>query len=153
LIQTLLEQDLIDEFRLWIFPVAIGTGKRLFGDGTIPVAFKLVDSFVTKTGVTVNTYARAGEIEIGEMDFDEPTEAELERRKRLAEVPGHLGQLSRNVRSSPWRREGSARMSIATILPALTVKPLTENSSPSRLATKPTAPLISASSIARPSRE
>jgi dihydrofolate reductase len=84
LIQTLLEHDLIDEFRLWIFPVAVGAGKRLFGDGTSPVAFKLVDSFVSKTGVTINTYARDGEIEIGEMDFEEPTAAELERRKRLA---------------------------------------------------------------------
>jgi dihydrofolate reductase len=84
LIQTLLEHDLVDEFRLWIFPVVAGTGKRLFGDGTIPGALKLVDSFVSETGVTINTYARAGEIQIGEMDFEEPTEAELERRKRLA---------------------------------------------------------------------
>jgi dihydrofolate reductase len=84
LIQTLLEHDLIDEFRMWIFPVALGAGKRLFGDGTIPVALRLVDSAVSKTGVTINTYARAGEIEIGEMDFEEPTEAELERRQRLA---------------------------------------------------------------------
>ena len=84
LIQTLLQHDLIDEFRIWIFPVALGTGKRLFGDGTIPVALRLVDSSVSKTGVTTNTYARAGEIQIGEMDFEEPTEAELERRQRLA---------------------------------------------------------------------
>jgi dihydrofolate reductase len=84
LIQTLLEHDLIDEFRMWIFPVALGTGKRLFGAGTIPVALRLVDSAVSKTGVTINTYARAGEIQIGEMDFEEPTEAELERRRRLA---------------------------------------------------------------------
>jgi len=84
LIQTLLEHDLIDEFRMWIFPVALGTGKRLFGDGTIPVAVRLVDSSVSKTGVTINTYARAGQIQIGEMDFDEPTDAELERRQRLA---------------------------------------------------------------------
>jgi len=84
LIQTLLQHDLIDEFRMWIFPVALGTGKRLFGDGTIPVALKLVDTSVSKTGVTSNTYARAGEIQIGEMEFEEPTEAELERRRRLA---------------------------------------------------------------------
>jgi dihydrofolate reductase len=84
LIQTLLRHDLIDEFRMWIFPVALGTGKRLFGDGTIPVALRLVASSVSKTGVTTNTYARAGEIQIGEMDFEEPTEAELERRQRLA---------------------------------------------------------------------
>jgi dihydrofolate reductase len=84
LIQTLLEHDLIDEFRLWVMPVALGTGKRLFGDGTIPVALRLVESSVSKTGVTSTTYARAGDIEIGEMDFEEPTEAELERRRRLA---------------------------------------------------------------------
>jgi dihydrofolate reductase len=84
LIQTLLGHDLIDEFRLWIFPVAIGTGKRFFGAGTIPVAFRLVDSKVSKTGVTINTYRRAGDIKAGSMEFDEPTEAEIERRQRLA---------------------------------------------------------------------
>jgi dihydrofolate reductase len=83
LIQTLLEHDLIDEFRLWIFPVVIGAGKRFFGDGTIPAALKLVESKVTTTGVTINTYKRAGEIDIGEMDFEEPTQAEFERRERL----------------------------------------------------------------------
>jgi dihydrofolate reductase len=84
LIQTLLEHDLIDELRLWIFPVVIGTGKRLFGDGTIPAALKLVDSRVSKTGVTINTYQRAGEIDSGSFEFEEPTLAEIERRQRLA---------------------------------------------------------------------
>jgi dihydrofolate reductase len=84
LVQTLLEHDLIDEFRMWIFPAVIGTGKRFFGDGTIPVGLKLVDSKVFKTGVTVNTYERAGDINPGSFEFDEPTEAELERRQRLA---------------------------------------------------------------------
>jgi dihydrofolate reductase len=84
LIQTLLEHDLIDEFRMWIFPVVIGKGKRFFGDGTIPGALKLVDSKVSKTGVTINTYERAGDVDTGSFEFDEPTQAELERRKRLA---------------------------------------------------------------------
>jgi dihydrofolate reductase len=84
LIQTLLEHDLIDEFRMWIFPLVIGTGKRLFGDGAIPAALKLVDSTVSKTGVTINVYRRAGDIDPGSFEFDEPTEAELERRRRLA---------------------------------------------------------------------
>ena len=84
LIQTLLRHDLIDELRLWIFPVVVGSGKRLFGDGAIPAALKLVDSSVSKTGVTINVYERAGDIERGLMDFEEPTEAELERRRRLA---------------------------------------------------------------------
>ncbi len=84
LIQPLLEHDLIDEFRVWIFPVVLGPGKRLFGDGTIPLALKLVDSKVSKTGVTINTYGRAGDIDVGSFEFDEPTEAEIERRQRLA---------------------------------------------------------------------
>jgi dihydrofolate reductase len=84
LIQTLLENDLIDEYRLWIFPLALGTGKRFFGDGTIPAAFKLTGSTVSATGVTINTYERAGDIDTGSFEFEEPTEAELERRKRLA---------------------------------------------------------------------
>ena len=86
LIQTLLEHDLIDEYRLWVFPVVVGAGKRFFGDGTIPAALKLVDSKVSKTGVTINAYERAGDIEIGSFEFDEPTEAEIERRRRLAEA-------------------------------------------------------------------
>ena len=44
LIQTLMRHDLVDEYRLWVFPVVIGSGKRLFADGTIPAALKLVDS-------------------------------------------------------------------------------------------------------------
>jgi dihydrofolate reductase len=84
LIQTLLEHDLIDEYRLWIFPVVLGAGKRFFGEGSIPAALTLVDSAVTKTGVTINTYRRAGDIDAGSFEFDEPTEAEVERRRRLA---------------------------------------------------------------------
>ena len=85
LIQTLLEHDLIDEYRLWIFPLVLGKGKRFFGAGTIPGGMKLVDSAVSKTGVTINTYERAGDIDLGSFEFDEPTEAEMARRKRLAE--------------------------------------------------------------------
>jgi dihydrofolate reductase len=83
LLQTLLEHDLIDEFRVWIFPVLLGSGKRLFGEGTVPAGLELVDSQVSQKGVTINTYRRAGDIEPGEMDFEEPTEAELARRRRL----------------------------------------------------------------------
>jgi hypothetical protein len=69
---------------MWIFPVVIGTGKRFFGDGTIPGGLKLVDTKVSKTGVTINTYERAGDIDVGSFEFDEPTAAEVERRQRLA---------------------------------------------------------------------
>jgi dihydrofolate reductase len=84
LLQTLLEHDLIDELRIWTFPVVLGSGKRLFGDGATPAALKLVDSKATKTGVTINTYQRAGDINTGSFVFEEPTEAEVERRRRLA---------------------------------------------------------------------
>jgi dihydrofolate reductase len=68
LIQTLLRKNLVDEFRLWVFPVVIGTGKRLFADGTIPSGLKLVDSKVSTTGVVIGTYEPAGEIPIGSFE-------------------------------------------------------------------------------------
>ena len=65
LIQTLLKNDLVDELRLKIFPITIGTGKRLFGEGTIPAAFRLVESKISPSGVIVATYVRDGEIRTG----------------------------------------------------------------------------------------
>jgi len=65
LIQTLLKNDLVDEFRLKIYPVSIGHGKRLFGDGTMPAGFKLLESKSSTTGVIVATYGRDGEIKTG----------------------------------------------------------------------------------------
>jgi dihydrofolate reductase len=65
LIQTLLRHNLVDEFRLWVFPLVIGSGKRLFAEGTIPSGLKLVDSKVSTTGVVMGTYESAGEIVTG----------------------------------------------------------------------------------------
>ena len=65
LIQTLMAHDLIDEYRLWVFPLVIGSGKRLFADGTIPAALRLVDSKVSTTGVMIGTYEPAGKIVTG----------------------------------------------------------------------------------------
>ena len=65
LIQTLLRHNLIDEYRLWVFPVVLGSGKRLFSDGAIPAGLKLVDSTVSTTGVVIGTYRPAGEILTG----------------------------------------------------------------------------------------
>jgi dihydrofolate reductase len=84
LIQTLLEHDLVDQYRTWIFPVVLGSGKRLFGDGAIPAGLRLVDSQVSGSGVTINVYERAGAVDPGSFEFDEPTAAELERRRNLA---------------------------------------------------------------------
>jgi dihydrofolate reductase len=65
LIQTLLRHNLVDQFRLWVFPLVIGTGKRLFSEGTIPSGLTLVDHKVSTTGVVIGTYEPAGEIATG----------------------------------------------------------------------------------------
>lgn len=65
LIQTLVRHNLVDQYRLWVFPLVIGSGKRLFADGTIPVGLKLVDSTISTTGVVIGTYEPAGEIITG----------------------------------------------------------------------------------------
>ena len=62
LIQTLLKHDLVDELWLKIFPITLGPGKRLFAEGTIPAAFKLMDSEITPLGVIVANYKRSGEV-------------------------------------------------------------------------------------------
>jgi dihydrofolate reductase len=65
LIQTLLKHDLVDAFWLKIFPVTLGSGKRLFADGTIPAAFKVTESTVTSKGVIIVNYERAGAVLTG----------------------------------------------------------------------------------------
>jgi dihydrofolate reductase len=64
-IQTLLKHDLVDEFWLKIFPVTLGSGKRLFADGTNSAAFQLTDSKVSPQGVIIANYKRAGEVKTG----------------------------------------------------------------------------------------
>jgi dihydrofolate reductase len=65
LAQTLFEHDLVDELWLMTFPVTLGSGKRLFGDGIMPAAFTLTDSLVTPNGVIFANYERAGEVKTG----------------------------------------------------------------------------------------
>lgn len=65
LLQTLRSRDLIDEYRLWVFPVIVGTGKRLFADGAVPGGLELVESTVSSTGVVIGTYRPAGAINVG----------------------------------------------------------------------------------------
>jgi dihydrofolate reductase len=65
LIQTLLKHDLVDEFWLKIFPVTLGNGKRLFGEGTMPASFTLVESKSSPSGVIIATFQRAGEVKTG----------------------------------------------------------------------------------------
>jgi dihydrofolate reductase len=71
LAQTLIENDLIDEYRLLTFPVILGSGRRLFGAGAVPAALTLVGSHTTGSGVVVSVYRRAGSLKTG--SFEIPT--------------------------------------------------------------------------------
>ncbi|MBA3691776.1 MAG: dihydrofolate reductase [Actinobacteria bacterium] len=70
LIQTLMRHNLVDRYRLWTFPLVIGSGKRLFSAGTLPAGLKLVDSTVSTTGVVIGTYEPAGAIVTGSFALD-----------------------------------------------------------------------------------
>lgn len=70
LIQTLLAENLVDEFRIWTFPVLLGKGKRLFGDGTRPMELKRRDAKRFDTGVTLETYLPAGAVTHGTYGVD-----------------------------------------------------------------------------------
>ena len=65
LLQTLMKHDLVDEFWLKIYPLTLGSGKRLFADGTIPAAFKVTESQVSPSGIIIVNYERAGAITTG----------------------------------------------------------------------------------------
>jgi len=65
MVQTLLENNLVDELWLKIFPLTLGKGKRLFAEGTTPATFELVESQITPTGMIVANYRRAGEVKTG----------------------------------------------------------------------------------------
>jgi dihydrofolate reductase len=84
LLQTLWKTGLIDEFSVLMFPVVLGKGKRLFGDGAISVGLKLVKSQSYPTGVIVANYKPDGDVKTGDFQLAEPTEAELARRRTLA---------------------------------------------------------------------
>ena len=73
LLQTLIKHDLIDEYNLFIFPVVLGSGKRLFGEGAMASTMKLVKSTVTESGTIIASYQRAGALKTGEFDVDEQT--------------------------------------------------------------------------------
>ena len=60
MVNTLMQHDIIDEYRLMVFPVVLGSGKRLFGDRSDPTALRLVDTYATGTGVVILTYRPAG---------------------------------------------------------------------------------------------
>ena len=80
LLQTLIGAGVVDEFRVWIFPLVLGRGKRLFGDGAVAEGLELVDAKVSSTGVIMTTYRTGAEIKGGSFALEQPSEAELARR-------------------------------------------------------------------------
>jgi dihydrofolate reductase len=84
LLQTLIAAQLIDEFRVWIYPLVLGKGKRLFESGVPPCGLTLVESRSTSKGVLLNTYRPAGALAMASPQSGNPNDAEQARRKKLA---------------------------------------------------------------------
>lgn len=84
LIKTLVNSNLIDQFNVWTFPVAVGKGKQLFGDGTNAVSLKLVDVKSSDKGVIIAAYEPAGELKTATVSPDNVSEEEREKRRKLA---------------------------------------------------------------------
>ncbi|QUS39993.1 dihydrofolate reductase [Tardiphaga alba] len=82
-LKTLFAHGLVDEINVYVFPILLGRGKRLFGDASQPTALKLVSSKTTASGITANRYVPSGAVTTGSFEFEQPTEAELARRKNL----------------------------------------------------------------------
>jgi len=85
LLQTLIAAQLIDEFRVWVYPVVLGKGKRLFKEGVPAFGLALVESRSTSKGVLLNTYRPVGPLPDMSAQPDNPSDAELARRQKLAE--------------------------------------------------------------------
>lgn len=84
LLQTLIAAELVDEFRVWVFPLVLGQGKRLFENGVPPRGLTLVESRSTPKGVLLSTYRPAGPLPGGSLAPENPSDAELARRRKLA---------------------------------------------------------------------
>ena len=72
LLQTLLQHDLVDRLNLWIYPLLLGTGKRLFAGGTIPAALRLLTSQTFASGAVFLTFEFAGKPTYGALDEEQP---------------------------------------------------------------------------------
>jgi dihydrofolate reductase len=86
LVRSLLGEELIDELRLWIFPLVLGSGKRMFGEDDVPAGLQLQESRPFSTGVVLQRYKPAGKPSYGSFLNHNPPEVELERRQRFAEA-------------------------------------------------------------------
>jgi dihydrofolate reductase len=83
LVHALLANDLVDAISIFTVPVVLGSGKKLFADGSAPHSFKLTKSRVSPNGLIVGHYDREGEVKIGSFAFDSPSERETARQERM----------------------------------------------------------------------
>jgi len=83
LVHALLAQDLVDAMSIFTVPIVLGSGKKLFTDGSAPHSFKLTRSRVSPNGLIVGHYEREGEIRTGDTALDSPSEREVARRRRM----------------------------------------------------------------------
>ncbi|MGH7585880.1 MAG: dihydrofolate reductase family protein [Gemmatimonadales bacterium] len=96
LLQTLIRHDLVDEYSLWLFPIVIGTGKRLFGDGAVPAGLKLLETRTFDTGVAVLRYQRAGALRHGDFALH-PAEEGVEASTTQAILDRERAALGRSA--------------------------------------------------------
>jgi dihydrofolate reductase len=83
LVHALLAEDLVDAISIFTVPVVLGSGKKLFADGSAPHAFKLTRSRVTSNGLMIAHYEREGEVRTGSAPLLSPSEREIKRRERM----------------------------------------------------------------------
>lgn len=83
LVRFLSAHGLVDEYRLWIYPVVLGRGKRWFDDDLAPAGLELVDLERSSTGVLLARYRRTGAVPTGSFAMENPTDAELARREAV----------------------------------------------------------------------
>ncbi|HEV7123710.1 MAG TPA: dihydrofolate reductase family protein [Rhodanobacter sp.] len=83
LLRTLLAGDLVDEIRLFTFPVVLGRGKKLFADHAQPASFRLAASRVTPNGIVAAQYVRDGAVQTGDFGIEPPARAEVARREKM----------------------------------------------------------------------
>jgi dihydrofolate reductase len=83
LVHALLASDLVDAMSIFTIPIVLGSGKKLFADGSVPHAFKLTGSRISSTGVLIGHYQRDGEITIVGGALDSPSKRELARQERM----------------------------------------------------------------------
>lgn len=83
LVHALLANDLVDAISIFTVPIVLGTGKKLFADGSAPHSFKLTRSRVAANGLIVAHYEREGAIKLGDTSLDAPSEREIARRERM----------------------------------------------------------------------